>query len=340
MDKRAYLQIRKGLQIKNSEQIFIKHLLIDSTILATMLGWCWYSSNSFLACFAALGVSILMFRSFAMMHEAVHGVATNSRANDWVGTFYGGLALLAFEPWKRAHLEHHYWSWNAEKDPVMALLVVYPKFPKWLQATLSFGWKTWLPVMAIMQHMVFWTLSIKKFISSPFSWKMTAGVIWPLMFWGIICFVVPNQILLFAVLPGVLIYLASVEIVNLPHHLRLEQQSGNTRLAIWEQYQSSRSCVYPQFIEKFITLNFNYHTEHHMFPDLAWHQLSEVHTILKEQLGDRMNIDEQFAWTVKYRHENLGFVLANDKKAKDILVEKYLAPTGTQEIWSPQNLQQ
>lgn len=334
MDKRAYLQFRKNLSLKNDPYLFLKHVLIDFTILVALSNWCYFFAGTFFISLASVGVSILMFRSFALMHEAVHGLITSSTSNDWIGTFYGGLAFLAFDPWKRSHLEHHYWSGNAEKDPVMALVVLYPKLPPWFQATLNFCWQAWIPVIAILQHLVFWVLSCKTLISATItgqlSLKMLLGVVWPPLFWTTTCYLLPTQVLSLVLLPGVFIYLMAVEIVNLPHHLKLLQQCGDSRLAIWEQYQSSRSCVYPQWIEKFITLNFNYHTEHHMFPDLSYRELSNIHQVLKNTLGSAMNCDEQFKWTMKYRSGDLGLIFKTEPPVSEAPATEYLAPTGTQ----------
>lgn len=280
----------------------------------------------------ALGVCVLMFRSFAMMHEAVHGVAASSRLNDYLGIFYGGIAFLAFEPWKKAHIEHHFWSGNADKDPVMVMLTVFPKFPPKFQNFLTYCWMAWFPILGILQHMVFWMISIKKGVATPTSLKSNLSLAWPLTLWATLFLVLPNSVITMTLLPGVFIYLVLTEFVNLPHHLRLPQKKGEERLHIWEQHESARSCLYPKLMEQYVTLNFNYHTEHHMFPDLPWYDLPKVHSLLKEALGPDLNVDAQFAWTTKHRKEPLTFVLAKDL---EIEAPGELAATGTQSVRAP-----
>lgn len=292
------------------------HILTDLFLLAMpgicyQLGWI----PGFYA-LSALVLPIVMFRSFAIMHEAVHGAASKAPWNDMIGIFYGGVALLAYEPWKRAHLLHHQWSGNIERDPVMALLIVYPKFPAWLKTLLNTGWRVWFPVLGIMQHIVFWSLSFRQFKAKMQELKSGASLLWPPAFWGSLLVFSSPTFLIYSVIPGVLLYLIWVEIVNLPHHLMLPQNTGDLKSPAWEQHRYARSCIYPRMIEHVVTLNFNYHSEHHMFPDLAWHQLSQVHELLQAQLGEDLNTDLQFAWTFRNRREALDQILKRAPESK------------------------
>lgn len=317
MDKKEYLKIRTSLGPKDHRFRMLQHLLVDALLVGVLIaGWQLGKDSWWLFAGSAL-VCILMFRSFALMHEAVHGCAADSKLNDYIGVFYGGICFLAYEPWKQAHIEHHYWSGNADKDPVMAMLIIFPKLPSKIQNFLTHCWRIWFPILGILQHLVFWTISIKKGFTRNISLKSALSLTWPLAFWSTVFLTLPTSMLMMFVVPGVFLYLVLTEFVNLPHHLRLPQRTGEDRLQIWNQHESARSCVYPAWMEKYITLNFNYHTEHHMFPDLSWYQLKEVHSILKEKLGAEMNLDAQFDWTRKHRTEVLSYVLA-----KDILTER------------------
>ncbi|MGE0632590.1 MAG: fatty acid desaturase [Pseudobdellovibrionaceae bacterium] len=318
MNKQSYLKIRKDLKVGAGLPCFIRHLCIDTLLIAILIIWCQRFVGSPLAGLASPLIAILMFRSFALMHDAVHSAVLKSKINDFIGTLYGGAALLPFEPWRRSHLEHHFWSGNAEKDPVMALLIVFPRFPLWLKNSLSFGWKKWLPIMAVLQHIVFWTLSFKNFLKTEFSFKMVSSLAWPVLFWSLIFWKTPTSLIFSTLIPGLFLYLNGVEIVNLPHHLRLPQLSGTSRYAIWDQHHSSRTCLYPRWIEEYVTLNFNYHSEHHMFPELPWFQLSQIHHKIREVLAEELNMDRQFAWTVEHRRHDLTYILANDKKQEDL----------------------
>lgn len=305
MDKKTYLAIRNELKASKSQNVLLRYTAVNIILLAGTIGWALSFATSPWQSVAGIGLAILMFRSFAMMHEASHTVIKPTAMNDWLGVFYGGVALLAFEPWKRSHLEHHYWSGNVERDPVMALIISYPKFPSGLRFILTLAWRSWLPVLAILQHAVFWLLSVKNIFSSQLTLKAIVSVVWPLLLWGGLVAWIPSATLLKVFVPGVILYLAAVEIVNLPHHLRLPQMRGDAHLPVWQQYETVRTCLYPQWLASFVVLNFNYHTEHHVFPDMPWYHLPAAHVALKKAVGEKLNIDANFLWTVRHRGQNL-----------------------------------
>ena len=69
--------------------------------------------------------------------------------------------------------------------------------------------------------------------------------------------------------PSFVIYLVGVELVIFPHHLDMptvDPQSDKQRLYVWEQQATTRSCRYPGILSELLVLNFNLHTEHHLFP--------------------------------------------------------------------------
>src|SRR2546423_1704170 len=60
-------------------------------------------------------LAVFYFRSFSLMHEAVHGSITPRRRwNDWIGLVYGVFCFLPFEHWRDIHLLHHQWAGNVE----------------------------------------------------------------------------------------------------------------------------------------------------------------------------------------------------------------------------------
>ena len=53
----------------------------------------------------------------------------------------------------------------------------------------------------------------------------------------------------------------------------LDPRSPKQRLNLWEQQATTRSCRYPGILSELLVLNFNLHTEHHLFPALPWFRL-------------------------------------------------------------------
>jgi fatty acid desaturase len=113
-----------------------------------------------------------------------------------------------------------------------------------------------------------------------------------------------------AFVPGVLLYFLFVEIVNLPHHLALSHHHGQSRIAIWNQHENSRSCSYPRWLSNFIFLNFNYHIEHHLYPDLPWFYLEELQTRVSVALGSDYHFDPMFQWIISNRRIAFDSIIA------------------------------
>lgn len=320
MDKKRYLQFRSGQSFPVRYGKLAQHLCEDVLLFSLAGGALAFVSAPFSYFLVTPLIAIFMFRCFALMHEAVHGVLVPSKAkNDILGVFSGAICLLPFEQWKKSHILHHYWSGNVEKDSVMTLVTKFPKFPVPFKDSVSVLWKLWFPVLAVLQHTVFWVLSFKTFLSSSKSFYEVASLLAPIVFWSGVLAVSDSHFLLFAVAPAILIYLIGTEVINLPHHLQLPRLQGEQKYPVWEQYKSARTCLYPQFISSFFILNFNLHAEHHMFPDAPWYYLPEIHSKILPLVADGYHCDPMFAWIVENRSEDVESMLV---KVRDSSIEK------------------
>jgi fatty acid desaturase len=116
----------------------------------------------------------------------------------------------------------------------------------------------------------------------------------------------------FALAPSVIIYLAMVEVINLPHHLRLPRLagSGEEKLSLWNQYKVSRTCVYSGWFSRLVLLNFNYHAEHHMFPTLPWHELPKAYERVRAAQPEGYQFCEGHEWIRVNRQKDLREVFA------------------------------
>jgi omega-6 fatty acid desaturase (delta-12 desaturase) len=310
MDRSQYLELRASL-VRPKRRFALALALGLNGVLAAGIAGIWIcAAQSPLRFLSIPLLSVLMFRSFALMHEAVHGVASRTRfTNEAVGVVSGALCLLAYEPWKAAHLEHHLWSGNIDRDPVMAMVKVFPRWPGPLRATLSFGWRIWLPILSVLQHSVFFALSASYFARRPKTLLSGASVLAAPLLWGALFFLLPASISGGVVLPAIALYLLGTEIINAPHHLGLPQYGGDTKLPLWEQFRIARTCVYPRWLARFVVLNFNYHAEHHMFPDLAWYELPLAHEAVRVIFAHGYHEDPQFAWVLRNRRRALLAVI-------------------------------
>lgn len=304
--REKYLEIRKTLESRHpftklAQQVVKDVFLIAAISTLVVSGWS----------LAAIPlVSILMFRGFSVMHDAVHGaLLKNKKANRFLGIVYASLCLLPYEQWRAVHLDHHTWSGNIERDSVMAVVRFYPGLPAWQKAALNFFWRNWIPFLAVVQHSVFWWYCTKKLLSRGLTTSDILSYGAPMALAIAVVLTMP-KIFVFATLPASLfLFFLFIEIVNLPHHLEMPQHSGETRFQAAQQYQTARTCIYPRWFAQNVVLNFNYHIEHHMYPDQPWYQLPEIHKMLKAQLHQAYNEDPMFEWILRNRRRDLALVL-------------------------------
>ena len=304
--REKYLEIRKKLPAPNPWARFTLHLTEDFALLGVIYLLV-QSSFSFLA---APLVSIFMFRSFSVMHDAVHGcLLKNRRLNRIFGVLYGSFCLLPYEQWRAVHLDHHLWSGNIEKDSVMALVRMYPHMPPWQKMVLNSLWKAWMPLLGFLQHVVFWTVCSKKLFGKNKNLGDLVSFVAPLILVSALLVLAPISFTLVTLPLSLFLFFLAIEIVNFPHHLELPHFTGETRFTAANQYQTARSCVYPKWFARKIVLNFNFHVEHHMYPDQPWYLLPEIQTLIKAELKQAYNQDPSFEWILRNRGKDLALVL-------------------------------
>jgi fatty acid desaturase len=231
---------------------------------------------------ASLPIAVLMLRNVSLMHEAVHGLAhPQPRLNYVFGLIAGSLCLLPFHLWKKIHMEHHFWAGNYNRDPSLEIIKRYPQISNSQKRLLDLTWKTRVPLMAFAQYMVFWSHSLVNLLKSPKEWLLWVNMFIPFAIWsGALSQLQGRQIGVVGV--AIFAYLVVFEVINFPHHVGLYLEDSETaKLPLWKQYEVTRTSRYPKFLEKFLVLNFNYHAEHHMFPDLPWHQLPKAHALIQ-----------------------------------------------------------
>lgn len=317
MEPRAYLEFRRRSDLTPRELMLWRHFAQDALLALTaatiwsLAPWGWR------ALLIAPLLMVLFFRSFSLMHEAVHRLAHESRAvNDLMGLVGGALCFLPFEPWRRSHLEHHHWSGNADRDPVMALVKVIPALDGRHLEGLNRLWTAWVPIVAFLQHLVFWRLAWSQVLREPRG-LMLASVCLPVVLWSAIFLGTSLEFVMFALVPALVAYLALVEIVNLPHHLERAILRGHERLPAWAQGETARTCLYPRWFARLVVLNFNYHTEHHMFPDVPWYHLDRLHEELLRENSKSIAVDKAFAWIRRNRRRSLEDIVRLEEPQRE-----------------------
>lgn len=313
MNLNDYSAIRQRLNFKPSTNSLISHIIFDVSLIGIVVGVA-QRQLYFGAFISILLLPILYFRSFTLFHDAVHGsIHASAKVNRAVGIIYGITAFLPFEAWRRLHLDHHYWSGNLEKDPSLQLINYYRRASPLVKNLYSLCWNYRLPLVAIIQQVSFWKTSISYVFdraNQPTDrQRLAVSIVIPLVSYATILMMLPYQITLLFFLPSYLGYMMLIEEINMPHHMRIPLVKGDTRLNIKDQYQTSRTCVYAKWIAWYVANNFNYHTEHHLYPTLPWYRLPDVHTHLQGTLGVSLNLDYGNSWVAEHRQLHLDHVL-------------------------------
>lgn len=212
-------------------------------------------------------------------HETLHGTAFKS---DWMNnTLYEIASFMVCRestPWRWSHMRHHSDTYIKGVDPEITL----PRPPKFIDLLFtftnirhalseyrnilihSFGRLTEAERTYIPEHQhgrVFFIARVYLAIySSVICLAILLGSILPLMFVILPTFL--GQWLL--------------PIYGLPQHILMAENTLDHRL-------NSRT-VYMGPVLRFLYWNMNYHIEHHMYPMVPYHQLPQLHKVIKDDL--------------------------------------------------------
>lgn len=300
MNKLSYKNIRQNLNFDFQTRYLNRQIGTDLFMLMTIIGL-------FQTALAPLNIFIIplfMFRQFSILHEAVHGLShPSAKINQVFGVTAGVLCLTPFTVWKMAHLKHHYWTGNLEQDPTFAILKTFDQSSPFKKKLIESTWRLGFPFLAALQHLVFWVYGLKNMKS----FEIAVSLIAPTAFYGLL-FSQLNWLNLSITAVGVLIYFRIYEDMIIPQHVGLySDDKPDHHPPAWEQIQITRSWCLNPIIEKHIVLNMNYHTEHHLFPDLPWHQLEKAHKLL--QVENELNVVSFFEWMKLQRQRPFAEVI-------------------------------
>lgn len=293
MNKNTYVEIRKKLDFGKSRTELADYFVFD-LFLYGVIGSL-FQLNSIATLLAVPLICVLMFRNFSLMHEASHGgLLKNKVARNFVGLVSGIACFLPYELWKKSHLKHHFWAGNYEQDPVLMIIKKYPTSSVLSKKLFDFFWRTGIPFAGLSQNIVFWINAAVDWVGNIRSIKSWFFFWVPISVWSLLVIQLSGMQLL-TLFAGFYAYCKLVEIVNFPHHVGLYlNELGENHLPCSEQDEISRTCLYHPVFERLVLLNFNYHTEHHLYPDLPWHELAHAHGLLAaSDAKSKMNVVSQ-----------------------------------------------
>ena len=305
MTKEQYFKIRSELSFHRRLVVTLGVMGADLALVALAVNWLPGGPGTLGFWVAQTLLAVVYFHNFALLHEAGHGnVHANSRISALIGHYASLFCFLPFYPWKYIHHEHHTWTGNLDRDPTL-YQVKKMKSKGHVPWLVRFAWRSWIPFGGLLQHTVFWLYPFRSWRDGHFSpvqkrnslasVLLLAGAYLLLGFFG------PAWLTLANFWPSMVIYLVVVELVNFPHHIDMPVLAdADSKLAPWEQHQTTRSCNYG-VLSGFLVLNFNFHIEHHLYPTLPWYRLAAVRERVRSLFPNEYNEVTGIGWNLENR---------------------------------------
>ncbi|HTN75078.1 MAG TPA: fatty acid desaturase [Pirellulaceae bacterium] len=323
LTKSSYHQLRKQLSFQLRYWPTALVMLADLALLCAAFYLA--TRDSWWAYAAAQPLFVLVFfHNFAILHEAGHGnLSKREFVNTLTGYYASLFCFLPYFPWKFIHAEHHTWAGNVQKDPTLKLVRDFEASAHIKNSLLKFAWRSWLPLLALGQHIVFWTYPLSLLREGRLQGQRLRRAITSVLLLGItytaLYLLFPTVFNLRVFGPSLFVYLVCVELINFPHHLGaglFHHTEHHDRLPLWEQASVTRSCYYPPLLADLLLMNFNFHIEHHLFPDLPWYRLTHARVLAKAALGDEYRESIGIEWNLEHRGLPLEDVVLVDSDGR------------------------
>lgn len=236
---------------------------------------------------------VLIVFLFTLEHEATHKTPfANERLNDAVGQVCGFLLLLPFEWFRYFHLAHHRWTNIEGKDPELdggkpetlrAWVWHVSGLPYWIAGTrlivrLARGREraAYLPPAALPR-----IEREARGMLAGYALVIASLFVTPLLFWIWLLPVLLGQ-------PALRLYL-------------LAEHGDCPRVA--NMFENTRT-TFTTALVRFLAWNMPYHVEHHVYPQVPFHRLPDLHRRLRAEL--RMTADGYAAFTRDYLARRTG----------------------------------
>lgn len=286
MDHRAFVAgldpgVKAALTAR-SDAAGLRHLALHAGAIVLCGFWIAAGWPLWMALLPVQGVLIVFL--FTLEHEATHKTPfASDTLNEWVGRGCGFLLMLPFTWFRYFHLAHHRWTNIAGRDPELeggkpetlrAWVRHVTGVPYWL-ASMRLIWALvrgagaadYLPEAALIRA------------RTEARW-MLAGYAGLLILW-----------------PGIVwVWLLPVLIGQPVLRLYLLAEHGDCP-QVANMFQNTRTVVTDRLV-RFLAWNMPYHTEHHVYPAVPFHQLPALHRLMKQDL--RVTADGYAAFTREY----------------------------------------
>lgn len=219
---------------------------------------------------------------FVLVHDFGHYYFFKSRIANWIwGHIASVFCLVPFVPWSAIHEKHHVWTGWQNKDPTMESTLSQFATPS-RRFLVRWAWWLCIPLISLSFSLKnFWNLwRLRKLF--PHQRNLFFGFLFSLALMTI-CFCIifpriPNFFKLWAL--GYYLFLVMADPLLLSQHSHVPQKIAldeNVRpVPVYEQENYSRSLVFPNWVSKFVLLNFDAHGTHHVWPTIPCYFVDRV----------------------------------------------------------------
>jgi fatty acid desaturase len=230
---------------------------------------------------------VLVIFLFTLEHEATHQTPfASARLNEWVGRLCGFLILLPFAWFRYFHLAHHRWTNIPGRDPELGSAKPATRrgwvwhvsgLPYWIAQARLMGALVigraeadYLPAGALPR-----IVAEARVMAVGYALVAVSLLVTPVLFWVWLCPVLLGQ-------PFLRLYL-------LAEHGDCPQ--------VTNMFENTRT-TFTTAVMRFLAWNMPYHTEHHVYPAVPFHQLPALHGLMKDEL--RVTAEGYAAFTRAY----------------------------------------
>jgi len=252
-------------------------LLVGTVIAAQVPGWPML--------LPVQGVLIVFL--FTLEHEATHRTPFASRwLNEAVGHASGVLLLLPFTWFRYFHLAHHRWTNIAGLDPELEGAKPATR-REWLRHVS--GWPYWRGMAQVT-----WRLATGReraaYLPDPALPRMAREARAMLAIYALAALsLVWSPVLLWVWVVPVILGQPVLRLYLLAEHGDCPQMA--------DMFLNTRT-TFTTALVRFLAWNMPYHTEHHVFPQVPFHRLPDLHARMRAHL--RVTADGYAAFTKDY----------------------------------------
>jgi fatty acid desaturase len=288
-------------------RVLVKLSLL-SGLMAGVLALSWSQHSLWLLGLSWLACSLLLMQFSFIGHDAGHGAIS---ANAAVNRVFGQISMtlvtgLAFDEWIARHHAHHRFCQDETRDPDMAVALVVSLTEKSGQEKGVFG-----KLMTRYQAIHIWLLSLffghsqrhlsqAAVLANPRSYPLDSLM---LVLHFALWFAVPCLLFDVPFLAALLAYIIPLTIAG-PHlaaifwvnHIGMPLIEDPEQFSFFEhQTVTSRTIINaPRYNWLFGGLNFQ--IEHHLFPQVPSHRLSEVQRIVQQHFSSNRIEYQGVSW--------------------------------------------